>query len=219
MKALGIDKSKNEGVETTRNTGVKSTYCESKSFIIGKIDAHGFRSDIAIPNGDKCPSHPCLDQLDCPDCHQNGDDNDHVIIMDILHRGSKKIEFWGLKSHPSSEEFHMLDNGGDRHTETKSCDSEIRTLETKGWKSQNKSEGGGNKPCNGKGNPKREAPPQDEDDGCEGSQSKESGMAHRYLARISYKDIQTDGHNGVDGDEINNIEGHPQRMILLNEPG
>jgi hypothetical protein len=42
-------------------------------------------------------------------------------------------------------------------------------------------------------------------------------MPHGYLTRISHEDIQTDGHNGMDGDEINGIEGHPQKVISLNE--
>jgi hypothetical protein len=42
-------------------------------------------------------------------------------------------------------------------------------------------------------------------------------MPHGYLTRVSNKDIQTNGHNGMDGDEINGIEGHSQQVIFLNE--
>jgi hypothetical protein len=42
-------------------------------------------------------------------------------------------------------------------------------------------------------------------------------VAHRYLTRVSDKDIQADGNDRMDGDEINGIKRHPQEVILHNE--
>jgi hypothetical protein len=51
--------------------------------------------------------------------------------------------------------------------------------------------------------------PQDEDNSCEGSQGKEPCMPHGYLTRVSNKDIQADSHNGMNGDEVDNVDGKP----------
>lgn len=44
-------------------------------------------------------------------------------------------------------------------------------------------------------------------------------MSHRYLSRVSDQDIEADGHDSMDGDEIDCIERQPQKVIFLNEQG
>jgi hypothetical protein len=44
-------------------------------------------------------------------------------------------------------------------------------------------------------------------------------MAHGYLTCISDQDIEANCYNGMNGDEIDSVDGHPQKVIFLNEKG
>jgi hypothetical protein len=56
--------------------------------------------------------------------------------MNIFHGSPKEKEPWGLKPHPSSIKFQMLDDDCHRHAETQSCNREIGPFQAKGWKAR-----------------------------------------------------------------------------------
>ena len=52
MEAFGVDKPQDKGIETSGDSRVKSTDGKRKGFIIIKIHSHGFRSHVAVPDGE-----------------------------------------------------------------------------------------------------------------------------------------------------------------------
>ncbi len=219
MESFRVDESQDEGVESTRDARIESAHGKGKGFIIIQVHPHGLRRHVAVPDGNESPSHLGLEELDRRDGQDHCDGAYQVIEMNVLHRGSEEVKLGGLQSHPSAEEFHVLDDGGHGHAESHGRDRQVRALQAQRGKPQDEPGPGGNEGAEGEGDEQGKAHLAHEHDRGESPDGKEPGMAQGDLAGVSYEDIQADGHDAVNDDEVQKVNGNAQKVGLGDKPG